>query len=223
MAALLIIFLILTILMLLPLGIDGGYSDRGLVVGIKAGPFNLRMIPTKKRHTKVKKASKKQRKPKKQKGKKPKAPMSKKELISLIKLGLKALKRFGKRLSVDYLRIHVEYATDDPFDTAIGFGAANAALGTLFPLIDSVMDIKEPDFYLGCSFTRDKTAVDVWITVTIRVGQLLFVAMAFGTDFIMQKIKNKIKIRNIERNEANGKTSDRRPDRSNLSKNQGNG
>lgn len=211
MTALLIILLVLTLILLVPLGIDGGYSQGKLVVGAKAGPFNFQIVPAKKRKKKTKKPPKRrrQRDEGEPKHKKEKKSLSKKQLLGLIKLGLKAIGRFRKRLSIDYLRIHVIYATDDPFDTAVNFGIANAAVGILLPLLDNALDIKEPDFHLGCSFTQNETSIDIWLTTTIRVGQILFIALAFGIEFLSKKIKEKRKIRNIERNEGNGQTPDR--------------
>ncbi|NCB74221.1 MAG: hypothetical protein EOM51_05695 [Clostridia bacterium] len=197
MKTLVIVLLILTVLMLTPLGIDGGFNDKSLILGIRVGFLNIRLFPKKEKRSEPK-ISKKRKKPKPSKKDSegaPKKPLSKKELIALIKIGLKALGRLKRKLRVDYLRIRYTFASDDPFNTAIGFGASAAVLSSLIPLVDSAFDIGERDIGTSFDFLSDKPVIDIWLTTTIQVWEIFYIAIAAGIDYLRFKMKQKRDLR----------------------------
>lgn len=199
MRALVIVLLVLTVLLLTPLGIDGGYSSKNLVLGIRIGFLNIRVFPRKKKHTKPK--IPKQKKIPKQtreeaEGELPqKKPFDMEMLKGLIKPVLKSLGRFRKKLHVDYLRIHYTFATDDPFKTAMGFGMSSAALNAILPLVDNAFDIGERDVGTSFDFLSDKPEFNCWISMSIQVWEIFYIAIAFGIDYLKLKIKQKRKAR----------------------------
>lgn len=210
MTALIIILLVLMCLLLLPLGIDGGYSDKQLVLCIKVGPFTVKILPKKKKRVKPSAA-----KPKSKLGKKAEPEETKKkskkpdfgELREIIKLALEALGRFRRKLSIDYLRLCVSIGSSDPFDTAIRYAALNAGMSAFFPLLDGAFNIKERDYGIYSNFLSDKTELDIWLTATVNLLDLFYIAFAFGIDFLKLKLKQKraqSKLAKKERNEANG-------------------
>lgn len=198
MKALVIVLLILTVLLLTPQGIDGGYNGKTLVLGIRVGFLNIRLFPKKDNHAEPK-ISKKRKKPrpsrKDSKEKKPKKPLGKQELIALAKMALKALGRFRKKLRVDYLRIRYTFASDDPFNTAMGFGAASAVLSSVIPLVDSAFDIGERDIGTSFDFLSDEPVFDFWLTTTIQVWEIFYIAIATGIDYLRFKLKQKRDVR----------------------------
>lgn len=192
MRALVIVLLVLTVLLLTPLGVDGGYNGKSLILGIRIGFLNIRILPKKKKQI-VPKIPKKRKVPKQtpEKTEKKKKPFDKEEIKALIKPALKALGRFRKKLRLDYLRIHYTFASDDPYKTAMGFGMSSAALGVILPLVENAFDIGERDVGTSFDFLCDKPVFDCWITTTIHVWEILYIAIAFGIDYLKLKIKQK--------------------------------
>lgn len=206
MKALLIILIVLTVIALLPIGVDGGYRDNVLELNIKGGPFLIRMLPKKK---KVPKPKKPRRKKEIDVTAKKKKRFDKHQLIGIIKAGLKTLGRLRRKLSIDYLRIHCTFASDDPAMTAIGYGMANGVMAAIVPLTEGAFNIRERDFGFSFDFLAEKPVIDVWLTATLRVWEIIYIAAAFGIDFLKLKRQKKRRIRIKERNELNGQTSDR--------------
>jgi len=200
--ALIIVLLVLTVLLVVPVGIDGGYNGKNLILGVKIGLFNIRILPKKKKALKLRKQKKpknqkNQNKPanKKEKAKKQKKPLDKEQIIELAKAALSALGRFRKKLRVNYIRIHLTCASSDPFSTAMGFGASNAVMSKIVPLVDKAFIIDERDIGSSFDFLSDKPVFDFWITTTIQIWEILYIAIAFGIDLLKMKIKQKRKDR----------------------------
>lgn len=193
MKAFVIVILILTVLLLIPIGVDGGYSGGKLVLGLRLGLLNLRIFPGSPKHKKLKKPKKTEVKKKPSTGEttKEKVPLDKNELISIAKIGLKALGRLRRKLHVDYLRIRYTFATDDPFNTAMGFGYSSAALGAIMPLVENAFDIGERDIGTSFDFLGNKPVFDCWLTLTIQVWEVFYIAIAFGIDYLKLKYKHK--------------------------------
>lgn len=192
MKVLVIVLLVLTVLLLTPIGVDGGYSGERLVLGIRVGFFNIRIFPKAKKHSEQK-PPRKNRKPKKEKDKKPKfkLPTEKKKLIELIKIVLRTLGRFKRKLRIDYLRIRYTFASDDPFSTAMGFGYSSAALGAVIPLVDKAFSIGKRDIGASFDFLSDKPVFDCWLTMTIQIWEVLYIAIAFGIDYLKLRHRQK--------------------------------
>jgi hypothetical protein len=189
--ALIVALLVLTVLLLIPLGIDGGYRGGKRVLGIRAGLFNIRVFPRRFAQAPLKlKKSAAGVKPVKKRPEK-KAEMGLDEILDLAAIGLKALGRLRKKLHVDYLRLRCTCASDDPFVTAMGFAGSSAVLGGLLPLIDEAFDISERDIGTRFDFLSTKPYCDFWLTTTIHVWEILYVAIAFGIDYLRLKAGHK--------------------------------
>lgn len=195
MRALIIVFLVLTVLLLTPLGVDGGYNGKSLILGLRIGFLNIRIMPRKKKRAKPKipkkKKAQKQTTDDVEAEKKSKKAFDIKEIKPLIKPALKALGRFRKKLRLDYLRIHYTFASDDPYKTAIGFGVSSAALGGILSLVENAFDIGERDIGTSFDFLSDEPRFDCWITTTIHIWEILYIAIAFGIDYLKLKLKQK--------------------------------
>ena len=238
MKALLIILVVLSVLALIPVGVDGGYGAGGPLAYLKLGFFSIRVFPPGKLVASIMKAASKPKKPKRKKvepieeepaePKKPKPKPGKDEIIALAKMALSALSRFRHKLSIDYLRLHVNIAADDPYKTAMAYGAANAALSAAVPLLDGAFNITEQDIGVSCDFLAEKMQIDVWLTASIQIWEILYVAAAFAIDFIKNKKKQKRDgsehtQSTSERTDTNGQTSNRRSDGDNPEQDKGNG
>lgn len=215
MKALLIIFIIIAVFLLIPLGINGGYNGSDLSLRARLGIISIKILPRKKKHKKPKKPKRKkapEQSPPEEAANEPEAKkggMSKEEIFALIKMGLKALSGFRRHLSIDYLRIHFTFASNDPFKTAMGYGYGCAVMGTLVPAVEAAFNIKERDFNTSVDFLAEKPYFDFWITTSIQIWEILYIAGAFGIDFL----KHKLQQRKIDKlNNAQTKEPENRKD-----------
>ena len=181
------IALVLTVLNLLPVGVDAAYADETFSLAARIGPFRLRLLPK----PPDAKPKKKPQKPKKEKPKKKSAPPDIRTILVLAKLGLQALNRFRQRLRVQLLRLVFVSGAPDPYDTALAFGYVNAALGALTPLAERALRIDERDIQTGVDFQAGQPRIDARIVCTIRIGQIVAIALAFGVGFLKQKMHSK--------------------------------
>ena len=176
------IALVLAVLNLLPVGVDAAYTDETFSLAACVGPLRLRLLP---KPPDAKPKKKKSPKPKKEKPKKKSAPPDIRTILALAKLGLQALNRFRQRLRVQLLRLVFVSGAPDPYDTALAFGYVNAALGALTPLAERALRIDELDFQ------AERPRIDARIVCTIRIGQIVVIALAFGVGFLKQKMHSK--------------------------------
>ena len=183
------IALVLTVLNLLPVGVDAAYADETFSLAARIGPFRLRLLPKPPdaKPKKKKPQKPKKEKPKKEKPKKKSAPPDIRTILALAKLGLQALNRFRQRLRVQLLRLVFVSGAPDPYDTALAFGYVNAALGALTPLAERALRIDERDIQTGVDFQAERPRIDARIVCTIRIGQIVVIALAFGVGFLKQK------------------------------------
>ena len=127
----------------------------------------------------------------KEKPKKKSAPPDIRTILALAKLGLQALNRFRQRLRVQLLRLVFVSGAPDPYDTALAFGYVSAALGALTPLAERALRIDERDIQTGVDFQAERPRIDARIVCTIRIGQIVVIALAFGVGFLKQKMHSK--------------------------------
>ncbi len=189
MKALLIIFIILSVFLLLPIGIDGGYDGSAFHLYVRLGIINIKLFPRMKKAHKPKKP--KPQKVKKDKKKKP--PMTKDDVFALIKMALKSLGHLRRHLSVNYLRLHYTAAADDPFNTAMAYGIGSAFMGTVVPLVEEAFNIKERDFGVSADFLAGKPVFDFRLITSIQIWEVMYIAFAFAMDFLKYKFRQKQK------------------------------
>lgn len=142
-----IILAVLAILILLvfflPYGVDVGYADEVLRVGIKAGPLRVWLLPkkplTEKQRLKAEaqKAKKEARRAARAAKKaaaakekeindsvtvKPKPKLDFDTIVALLRMGSHAIRRFFRSFTVNFFQLHYTVACRDPYDTAIQYG-----------------------------------------------------------------------------------------------------
>ena len=173
-----VIFGILFLLALIPVGVRVRYDEDGFFAFAKVWLFRFQVFPAKEKKEKKEKP-KKEKKPKEEKEEpedeeKPKKKGGSLQLVQsalpLVKPALVGLKR---RLTLKNLDLHVTWAANDPADAAIGYGMANAALGSLWTVVDQNFKVKKSR--LGASVDFDQSSPSVFAdgTLTIRIGQIL--------------------------------------------------
>ncbi len=178
------IALVLTLLNLLPVGVDAAYAEGAFSLAARIGPARLHLLP---KAPDAKPGKAKPKKPKKKKS----APPDAQTLLKLAELGLQALDRLRQKLHVRLLRLVFVSGAPDPYDTALAFGCVNAALGALMPLAERTLCIDERDIQTGVDFDAERPRIDARIVCTIRIGQIVAVALIFGVRYLKQKLQAK--------------------------------
>ena len=154
----------------------------------RIGPARLHLLP---KAPDAKPGKARPKKPKKKKEKKKSAPPDAQMLFNLAELGLQALDRLRQKLHVRLLRLVFVSGAPDPYDTALAFGCVNAALGALTPLAERTLCIDERDIQTGVDFDAERPRIDARIVCTIRIGQIVAVALIFGVGYLKQKLQAK--------------------------------
>ena len=204
----LITFGILILLGILPLGVSVIYDEDGAVVRVIAGPLKIKVFPLPKKEKKPKKqkspkadqktspkqqkkeknqaaasGEQNQEKPKKKSG----GPIT--DFLPLVKVVLKFLDGFRRKLRVNTLELKLIMASDDPCDLAVNYSRAWAAVGNLMPQLERVFVIKKRDIEVECDFTADKTLVIARLDLTITLGRILGLVFALIGRAIVELIK----------------------------------
>ena len=199
---------IVLILAVLPLGVRVRYNSAGLILRVIAGPLKITVFPRKK---KPKKQKVKQKKPKEEQNaessasedKPPQPPEAQPEqkekggsiarFLPFIKLGLKFLGDFRRKLRLDNLYVRLILAGDDPCDLAVNYGRIWAAVGDLMPQLERLFVIKKRDIQVECDFTASETCVVAHLDITITLGRLLALALVYGVRVLIEFLSMKRK------------------------------
>ena len=199
---------IVLILAVLPLGVRVRYNSAGLILRVIAGPLKITVFPRKK---KPKKQKVKQKKPKEEQNaessasedKPPQPPEAQPEqkekggsiarFLPFIKLGLKFLGDFRRKLRLDNLYVRLILAGDDPCDLAANYGRIWAAVGNLMPQLERLFVIKKRDIQVECDFTAAETCVVAHLDITITLGRLLVLALVYGVRVLIEFLSMKRK------------------------------
>ena len=199
---------IVLILAVLPLGVRVRYNSAGLILRVIAGPLKITVFPRKK---KPKKQKVKQKKPKEEQNaessasedKPPQPPEAQPEqkekggsiarFLPFIKLGLKFLGDFRRKLRLDNLYVRLILAGDDPCDLAVNYGRIWAAVGNLMPQLERLFVIKKRDIQVECDFAASETCVVAHLDITITLGRLLALALVYGVRVLIEFLSMKRK------------------------------
>lgn len=183
MIPLLIAALILLLLALLPLGVRVRYDLDGLFAALKVGPFFFQLFPAKKEKKSKTPGRAKRRKPK-QADDHPKRGGSLALVKGCLPLIKPALEGVRKRLTIAHLTLHVIWAAPDPADAAMGYGAANATLGILWPVFYQNFKIRDYALGVDVDFDAIQPALYAKADLTMTVFQILTLALPLLFKFI---------------------------------------
>ena len=199
---------ILLALAVLPLGVRIRYNDAGFVLKVIAGPLKITVIPGRKKPKKQKVKQKKQKAvqtaesagSEERPPQPPKAQPEQKErggsltrFLPLVKLGLKFLGDFRRKLRLDNLYLRLILAGDDPCDLAVNYGRVWAAVGNLIPQLERLFVIKKRDIQVECDFTATELCVVAHLDITITLGRLLVLALYYGVRILFEFLSIKRK------------------------------
>ena len=197
---------ILVLLGLIPLGVSVIYDEDGVLARIIAGPLKIKVYPLPHKEKKPEKEKpKKEKKPEKNNTSKSTPAKAQKnaggettekksggpitDFLPLVRVVLKFLDGFRRKLRVHVLELKLIMAADDPCDLAVNYGKAWAAVGNLMPQLERVFVIQKRNIEVECDFTADKTTVLARLDLTITLGRILGLVFALIGRAIVQLIK----------------------------------
>lgn len=210
----------------LPYGVDVGYADEVLRVGIKAGPIRVWLLPKKpltekqKQKAEAKKAKKEERRSAKAAKKaaaakekeindavtvKPKPKLDFDTVVTLLRMGSHAIRRFFRSFTVNFFQLHYTVACRDPYDTAVQYGMACAAAEALPALAGKKIRVLRRDIEIGVDYTSEEPTIAVRIVLSLQLFRLVHLAVALGAEFLKWKI-------NSRREEPAAATNERKDD-----------
>lgn len=191
---LLCVLIALALLMQVRLGCKAEYDQNGPVVYVRVGKLYLRIFPMNK---KDKPRKPKEKKPKKEKKTKEPVPLSEKiggalgYLEQLLPVVLDAVKYFGRKLSIDTLRLHLVAGSSDPADTALLYGRATAALGALWYPLTEAFDIKDGHAKVDLDFRVEEMKISGTAALSLKLGQILWFVFYFGVRALCRFLKER--------------------------------
>ena len=180
---------ILFLLAILPLGVSVIYDAGGPLIRVVAGPIKLKVFPGKKKDPdappKEKKKKKKaevkkseEKKAVKSTNKKKGGPIS--DFFPFVTLAFDFLLDFRNKLRVNCLELKIIMAGGDPADLGIKYGKAWAAIGNLWPRLETWFVIKKRDVEVECDFVGSDTSIYARLDLTITLGRLLSLVVRYA-------------------------------------------
>ena len=229
---LLAIFLLLILLIFfVPYGVDVIFSGQELRLGVKAGPIRIWLYPkkpltprqkaraekkkAKREAKKAAKAAKQEQKPKTEKldtteKVKPKKKLELDTLLTLIRCGIHAIRRFFRSFTVDLFQLHVKVASRDPYTTAMEYGYLCSFVEALPALCGKCIRVRRKDIEIGSDFLSEEPEFSGRVTITLQLFRLVHLAVTFGVEFIHWKITRRKEkpAADTERKDDNGSEQD---------------
>ena len=198
-----IVLAVIVLLFLTKVGVHVRYGDE-LALSAKVGLLRIKILPAKEKKPKEKKPEKKKKKkkPKTAEGhEKKKQKLTLEDILDIVKVGLKAMGRFGRALRLDRLHLHICVAKDDPYDTVAQYGYLNTALGAGLPLLHKAFKIKDEDITTAFCFDRSEMPLRCEVIATFRIGAILRIGLCAAGGFLVWLIRRKRRARALEKAE----------------------
>ena len=186
-----IIVIALGTLLLMTVSGDVQYSDDGLQISGKIGPFQ---IPQRKRDAGTERAGKVKSGKAKSEDDAEKISERKLSFAKLMQykaLAFDTLGRLRRMLSIDYFSVYFTAASGDPYHTAIQFGTANAVLGVFTAVLCRGFNVRECDIKTRLDYSITAPVICVRIKVSIACWELIYIISALGADILNSKYRNR--------------------------------
>jgi len=221
MLALAITLSVLVLISLLRFGVIVEYSEAGFVFWAKVGFLKFPLL-----------ASKRKKRIKKEikfiKSNLSMMPGSLRDFKDMLKAVFNALGRFKRRLLIKELTLYYTSAGEDPANTALQYGGANAVFAAIVPEINRKFRVRKIDLRAWFDFTVAEQKIYAKIRLSIAVWEVMYALFALAP--ILKSIfknmpkrdNNKREVSNRKDGQDDGKTTDKRTDGHNDAKNEGN-
>ena len=194
-----VIAALIAVLLCLRVGVTASFGEE-LRVTAQIGPATVQIIPPPEK----KPAKEKQKKAAAKAEKKPKERRKPDIHLTLedIRGGLHAvwqsiqgaLRRAGKRIRIDPLRLSFVFGDEDPVNTAQWYGWANSAMWAVMPRLEEMIHMPDPRIHMEMDFTATETKISGTVGASYRIGDLLAIGFAaigpvlkFGIPFLRKQ------------------------------------
>ncbi len=188
------IVLVLALLLWLCLtrvGIYAAYDGAAIKLDVKIGLLTLHVLPQKekpkkeKRPKKEKKSKKSAETPEAEKSQKSRPPVKFVDIQDAIRTLWPPLKRALNRtrrgIRIDPLRLSLTLGGQlDPASSAAQYGYLQTVIWTGMPVLEKLLDIREPSLHTGIDFEACVPAAEGEVGICIRIGTLLGAGLGIG-------------------------------------------
>ncbi|MCL2226959.1 MAG: DUF2953 domain-containing protein [Oscillospiraceae bacterium] len=165
MIALGIIVAALLIIALIRFGVSVEYSSEGIVAFARAGFLRFKLFPQDKKRVKKDKPEKK-------------FGGSVSNFFEMVPPIRSTLSRIRRRLLIKKLTIHFTSAGEDASKTAMAYGAANAAIGMLTPILENNFRIRRRNFSVSSDFLEQQQSIYVNAAFSLAVWEAVYIVFA---------------------------------------------
>ena len=167
--------LLVTLVILLPVGVRIDYNADGLKAWYKIGPFRIIWYPEKEKKQKKKDKNKVtlSRIINESANDKPQKGGAVQEFLSELGNVLKFYWSLRRKIRLKRLELKLILAGGDPCDLALNYGRAWAAVGNLFPLLEETFIIKKRDVEVECDFTASETLIVARLDIVLPLGRFI--------------------------------------------------
>lgn len=180
---------IVVALCLVPVGVRVRLTGRDAEVDLRLAWLSIRLYPQPPEKAEKEKKPSKNAKPAEQQPKpakpRPALHISRADVLDAIRTLWPPLKRAlertrrGIRISPMDLRITLAGA-EDPAEAAVRYGKVQAAVWTGMPVLESLLEIRDPYVGVRIDFDAQETRAEGTIGVSARIGTLLRAALGVG-------------------------------------------
>lgn len=189
------ILICLVLLLQLRVGVLAEYSQTGAQVKVKAGPVRIQVYPPKPQ--KEKGPAKMKKTPEKKAGKDTFTGGSLSKLKEFLPVVTSAAGELKRKIRIDDFKMDLLWSAGDPASCAMGFGAANAAAGMIWPLVEQNFHVKSHCIRTAVDFEKGSPEVYLLASATLTVGQGLSLAIRTGVRFFKTYLRLKEKDSNL--------------------------
>lgn len=174
---LLLLILALILLLQIPVRVRFSYGQGDLTLRLRFGPVKIQLFPRPEQSEEPKKQPpEKPKKEKKEKPEKPKGKINREQIFYALEklppiLG-RALRRTGRSIRLEPLKVYVLVAGYDPADTGLLYGRLTAALAAGLPVLRQTVRIRDEDIRLYLDFTEQQTDCIADVGLVLRPWSL---------------------------------------------------
>lgn len=97
------------------------------------------------------------------------------------------------KLRIEDLTLHLTWACEDPADAAMGYGVGEAALRSVWPLLDRAFDIRKRDVGVAVDFTRTTPVIYVRALLSFTIGQMVSLGVIYGCKALVLFLRHRPK------------------------------
>lgn len=180
------LLLLLAVILLIPARVRFSFDRGALELWVRFGPVKLRLFPKKEAEETASrgKKAKKAKKERPEKEKKPGAKINREQIFYSLEtlppiLG-RALRRTGRRIRIEPLKLHLLVAGGDPAGTAELYGRLEALLAAGLPVLHRTLHIREQDIRLFLDFQEERMDCIADVGAALRPWDLVSVGVRAG-------------------------------------------